>query len=260
MLKRLLTLLLVLFLTACSSNNPEQVVIDNNTPIENDEPTVEVVREDLIPLVYQQKYKEMWNEYYNINSDYIGQVFFKSGLLSQPVTYYDNNDYYLRRNFETGEYDIYGTVFEDHNCSYFSQNTILYGHHVPTNYDENWESIMFTPLDKLMKEENYEDNKTVYLLLQDELREYEVVSVFHCDLYSEGGYWYPNPNLIYYYSEYDEAYFERYKYTVKDVEFYDTGKDFNYSDRFLTLQTCVENRDDLRLIVLCKQVGTYYYE
>ena len=40
----------------------------------------------------------------------------------------------------------------------------------------------------------------------------------------------------------------------KEIEFYNTGIEITPVDRFLTLQTCVENRDDLRLIVIAKEV------
>ena len=45
-----------------------------------------------------------------------------------------------------------------------------------------------------------------------------------------------------------------YLNAVKAVEFYDTGVEINDGDKFLTLQTCVRKRDDLRLIIVAKEV------
>lgn len=255
MINKLFSILLVcLVLFGCDSSKPNE----SFDPVFTE--YVDIAEEEIIEPNLQETYKKIWSENHDINNDYIGQIFFESELINLPVTYYPDNNYYLRRNFETLEYDVYGTVFEDHNCSFDSQNTILYGHYVPTSYDQNGENIMFTPLAKLMKRENYDKNQKVYFLLQNELREYKVVSVFYCDLYRVGDNWYPNADLLYYTPDFDEAYFEKYKYTIKEIEFYDTGVDFNYNDKFLTLQTCVENREDLRQIVLCKQIGTSIYE
>ncbi|MDO4501292.1 MAG: class B sortase [Erysipelotrichaceae bacterium] len=257
-MKRLLVILITLLVLCGCSKKPvevEKTETDDNQTVELVEPAKNLIAEEK-----RAEYKALWNDNHNINGDYIGQVFFESGLLNQPVVQAADNDYYLRRNFATLAYDEYGTVFEDSYCDLDSQNIIMYGHYVYSYYHPQADELMFTPLKFLKQEENYEANKTVYLLLEDELREYEVVAVYYCDLYQDGGYWYPNQNLIYYYTEYDQTYFEKYKYAIGDAQFYDTGKEYSVNDRFLTLQTCVENREDLREIVLCKQVDTYYYE
>lgn len=43
--------------------------------------------------------------------------------------------------------------------------------------------------------------------------------------------------------------------TIEIKEFYHIDEDLTIDDRWLTLQTCVRNRDDLRLIVLAKEVN-----
>jgi hypothetical protein len=98
------------------------------------------------------------------------------------------------------------------------------------------------------------------LLLENELREYVIVAVFHVELYEENGLQYPEPNLVYYYADYDKAYFQKYMYEIKNVQFYDTGVECNYEDKFLTLQTCVIRTPEKREIVLCKLINTFYYE
>ena len=115
---------------------------------------------------------------------------------------------------------------------------------------------MFTPLSKLIDENNYEANKYVSLVLEDEVRTYEFVSVFYCNLVKDGEDYYPEDYMEYYLSEYTDEYFDKYKEKIKSLEFYDTGVDFSNGDNLLTLQTCVENREDLREIVLCKEVSS----
>ena len=50
-------------------------------------------------------------------------------------------------------------------------------------------------------------------------------------------------------------YFNDYIEAAGNAALYDTGAEFDFNDRFLTLQTCVQNHDELREIVLCKEVG-----
>ena len=254
---KFLCLVLILFsLIGCSQKAGEE---EPNDELKTDlTGELEPIRY-LIPEDKREEYRSLWNEKHNINSDYIGQVFFESGLINEPVVFYPNNERYLHLDFYTKEYNLYGTVFEDFNTRYDSQNTVIYGHVVNEIYDPEG-VIRFTPLKNLVDQENYEDNKTVYLLLENELREYVIAAVFHVELYEENGLQYPEPNLVYYYADYDKAYFQKYMYEIKNVQFYDTGVECNYEDKFLTLQTCVIRTPEKREIVLCKLINTFYYE
>ena len=196
-----------------------------------------------------------WNYYTERNEDYAGTIRFKSGLIILPFFKGETNDTYLRTNWENMEYDIYGSVFMDSDCDYDSQNIIIYGHYVDQAYDPNGENIMFTPLKKLMNEENYEDNKYIELVLKDEIRTYEIVAVYYCPLIEEDGLWYVDAGLIYNEPNYTLNDFNEYKKSVKNAMMFPIETDFEYEDKLLTLQTCVEGREDLREIVLAKQIG-----
>ena len=172
--------------------------------------------------------------------------------------------YLFIRNWLTNEYSELGSIFMDYECSLDSKNIVLYGHYVYSSYEvldddgnklDN-SKLMFAPLSKLIDENNYEANKYVSLVLEDEVRTYEVVSVFYCNLVKDGEDYYPEDYMEYYLSEFTDEYFDKYKEKIKSLEFYDTGVDFSNSDNLLTLQTCVENREDLREIVLCKEVSS----
>ena len=60
--------------------------------------------------------------------------------------------------------------------------------------------------------------------------------------------------LCYYVPEFSDEYFQSYISRVKQEEFYDTGVEFTNKDHLLTMQTCVYLREDLRLIVVAKEV------
>lgn len=201
-------------------------------------------------------YKKYFEDNRAINPDYIGTVFFDSNLINQPVVQCLDNSYYLRRNWQTLEYDEAGANFMDYECRNDSQNIIIYGHYAYPSYDPS-RKLRFTPLAQLLQPENYEANKTVYLLLENEIREYVICSVYYTDLISSDGVYYTQYEEQYNLADFYEDYFSTYHDRVRSKQLYETGEDFSYADHLLTLQTCVENRPDQREIIVCRQVNTY---
>lgn len=234
-MKKLLIILLTLLIFCGCSKNAEKEI-----------------KNDYVQGIDEIAYN--WNYYTNINEDYVGTIRFKSGLIDLPFFKGETNDTYLRTNWENMEYDIYGSVFMDSDCTYDSQNIIVYGHYVDQAYNPDGENIMFTPLKKLMAEDNYKENKYIELILKDEIRTYEIVAVYYCPLIEEDGVWYVDAGLIYNEPEYTLKDFEEYKTAIQKAMFYPIEADFNYEDKLLTLQTCVEGREDLREIVVAKQI------
>lgn len=233
------------------------IQIDDNKTEDNTEEIEIISKEDIA-------YIEEYDEYSLYSSSFKGLIKFESGLIDMPFVQSLDNDFYLRRDFITNEYSELGSIFMDYECNFDSKNIIIYGHYVYSTYEAYDEDgnkldnskLMFTPLSLLTKKNNYEDNKYVSLILEDEVRTYEVVSVFYCNLVGEGDDLYPEEYLEYYLTEYDDDYFKEYKNKIKSVEFYDTGVDFTNDDKLLTLQTCVEGNEYAREIVLCKEIST----
>lgn len=174
-----------------------------------------------------------------INDDFVGIVRI-GNLIEEKVVQSDDNKEYLRLDFEKNYYRK-GTVFMDYRNTLDDQNIILYGHYV--YYDE---TSMFSPLHQLKEEENYEANQWIELELENEIRTYQIVAVFYYDLEAV------MPQ--YFHTVYSEDVFAKYLQDIQNAEFYDTGADISSESRLLSLQTCVRNRDDLRLIVLAKQI------
>ena len=246
----LVSFLLCWFLA--SFNNKNNSVDDNNRVEEE-----ETISKENIECINE------YDEYKIFSSSFKGVIKFESSLVDLPFVQGVDNDFYLRRDWITNEYSELGSIFMDYECSLDSKNIILYGHYVYSSYEvldddgnklDN-SKLMFTPLSKLIDENNYEANKYVSLILEDEVRRYEVVSVFYCNLVGEGEDIYPEEYLEYYLPEYDKDYFDKYKEKIKSIEFYDTGVDFKVDDNLLTLQTCVENDSMKREIVLCKEIS-----
>ena len=173
------------------------------------------------------------------NDDYLGEFRFESGLIDLPVVQGIDNDYYLKHAFDQTS-DGKGTLFADYRNTLDDQNIIVYGHLV--YYDDQ---AMFSPLQILRDEINYADNAFFDLVLEKEIWRYQIAYVFYYQLY--------NPKLEYFHPNY----FDKLKPYVENLEknaFYDTGITLNDEDHFMTLQTCVKYREDLRLIVVAKRV------
>ena len=103
--------------------------------------------EDAIEISYAESFRQMKDK----NNEFVGWIIFDSGIINEPFVKALDNNKYLRLNYY-GEYSSSGTVFQnayqDMNC----RNITLYGHYVYAD-----DSLMFTPLDRLRKQENYEE-------------------------------------------------------------------------------------------------------
>ena len=92
------------------------------------------------------------------------------------------------------------------------------------------------------------------LVLNDEVRYYEIARVFDCPLEEADGAQFTIYGLEYNLLEYDPEYLELYKNNILNHQYYDTGVEIGPEDRFLTLQTCIENHHESREIVLCREI------
>ncbi len=196
-----------------------------------------------------------YDDYHSKNEDYIAYLKFENGLLEYPVFQGDSNDAYIVTNWENMEYDIEGSIFMDYRNKFDGndrdQNLIIYGHYVYAD-----EEAKFGPLHDLKDVENYEKNKYLTLEFKDELRRYEVAYAYYCILVDDGNgeYLYTVDDMQFNMTNYDDDYFDIYMKTVNDNKFYSTGVDISYDDKMLTLQTCVKDHPELRLIVIAKEI------
>lgn len=230
---------------------------DNEVVESNNNKVTEVVDEKEKALV-----KELWDTYSVKSNDYVGRISFESGLIDLPFVQGSDNNTYYRTDWETMKYDEEGSIFLDSSNTLDDQNLILIGHYVYASYDASG-THKFTPLAKLIDKENYENNKYVKLYFKDEVRRYEIAYVYYCELiedeYEGEKFFYTEDGFEFYYPNYSEEQFNKYIDTVKKNAFYDTGVSINYNDKLLTLQTCVENHNELREIVLLKEIDRTSY-
>ncbi len=206
--------------------------------------------------------KEEWKANHDINNDYVANLRFESNIIDLPVVQGETNESYLRTDWKTMNYDEMGSIFIDYEIIYKDgeyqeedNNIVMYGHYCYPYIDPS-QTKMFTPLKVLIDEKNYEDNKYIQLLFEDEVRRYIVADVFYCELISYDGssYLYTRDDMEYYRGNFTKEYLDVFKERISERRFYDTGIDYDENDKLLTMQTCVENHNELRLIVIAKEI------
>ena len=269
-------------------------VFNPKKPVEPEvEPPIEVI--EVNPdEIEKKKYRENYDANKAINPDYVGDIFFDSGLLSvnfvqatsvykedgEMYTFYTEsgklvtdpegytgNDVYIWTYWKTGEYDYNdngGSTFMDYRNYLSDQNIIIYGHHFSVWNDET-RSKAFTPLEKFLEKENYEANKYVTLVLEHEIRKYVVAVVYDFDAtdpsyFEDFQYWRTNYAYDDYTNEIDNDYYAKYIDNIKRVEHYDTGVELTTNDRTLTLQTCISGHTgELFEILVLKELSVESY-
>ena len=257
-----------------------------------DEP--EVVIDEPVEVDIYEQVKQTWQDNKQINSDYVGELIFDSGLINvsfvqakscfkedgslykfytedgrlvNDAAGYSGNDVYIWTYWKTGEYDYNdhgGSTFMDYRNEINDENLIIYGHHFSVWNDET-RSKAFTPLEQLMEQENYAANNKVTMVLGNEIRLYEVAAVYTFDatddsFFEDCQYWRTAYNYDDYTDTVDNDYYRRYIDKVRSIQLYDTGVKWDTSDKTLTLQTCISGHTgELFEIVVLKQVEVLPY-
>lgn len=253
---------------------PDNTVTDQPEPVYSDMP---------------QELKDVWLSNKAINPDYVGNIVFDSELLDLPIvqakdvydengklhtfytedgilvtdpTDYNGNDVYIWTSWINGEYDPYGdsgSVFMDFRNDLEDQNLIIYGHHFARDWDPSG-SKLFTPLDLLFEEENYESNKTIKLILDNEIREYNVTNIFMVDIENDFDLNFMRVNMDEdLYGEQDPGFFKTYIEYINKANKYQISEGLNENDKILTLVTCIQHQPQYRQIVIAKETGRTLY-
>jgi sortase B len=192
-----------------------------------------------------EKYVSPYEKIFNSNVDMCAWLYIPDTNIDYPVMQtLDDEEYYLYRDFY-GNDDKNGTLFVDTDCSLDDENAniIIHGHHMKSGE-------MFGSLEKYLDEEYGQAHSTIYLYTRDEVREYEVISVFTSKVYNED----TDQFLYYNYFRFDnEETFDEYYSNIKKMSVYDTGVEAEYGDEFLTLSTCSYHTKDGRLAVIARK-------
>ena len=237
-----------------------------------------------------EELRKKWLANKAINEDYVGELVFDSGLIDvsfvqakdvydsngEFYTFYDENgkrvidptghngnDVYIWTNWKTGKYDLYeegGSVFMDYRNELSDQNIMIFGHHFARDWDTSG-SKQFTPLDILLKEENYKGNETLKLILDNQIRSYVITNVIVIDVYNEKQLQILRTDMdIDFYGKEDPGFFAGYIDYIDSISKYDTGEKLCADDKILCLVTCIQHQPQYREIIICKQTEIKDYE
>lgn len=189
------------------------------------------------------------------NNDLVGWIKVDGTYINYPVM--QNGQFYLHRNFYR-KYSQLGTPFLQEDCSISenkrninsrtSDNLIIYGHHIKSG-------LMFADLVKYKNYNFYKNHKYIklYTLSEDKNKTientYEIVYCFKTIAYSEQGFKYYNYTNFQNKDEYNE-----FVEKCRTMQFYDTGINTNYTDKFITLSTCEYSQKNGRMVVVAKKI------
>ena len=191
--------------------------------------------------------EENWQDFYEINEDFIGWIEFDSGLISQPIVQGPDDSYYLRRNLNR-EYAETGIVFLEAENQLSDQNIILYGHNVYAD-----ETAMFSPLHNLVNQELYEANKDMNLYLENEIRSYRIFCIYYFDTDDYKVFDYQQRNWT------TEEEFNDWIRYAQDKNLINSDVQVSSADHLLTMQSCKPYDPDQRVLVLCRELGRRPY-
>ena len=187
--------------------------------------------------------KEDYDKLLAINPDFKAWIYIPGTEISYPVVQTDNNDYYLKHNFQK-ETNSGGAIFISYNNTkpFEDKNTIIHGHHMR-------DGSMFASLMNF-KEESFAKDTPIYINTKDKLLQYQVFSVFYetanTDSYQIG-----------FASDSD---YLSYVNTLKGKSMFQLeAGEFTPADKMITLSTCDYDVSDGRLLVCAKLVSSKDY-
>lgn len=216
--------------------------------IKQDKDNAKQVNKEIIEIIGKEddelKFltKKSFAELNEINDEFIGYFDYPSLGISEPVTQTTNNDFYLDRSIYK-DYLMYGTIFKSFDQTKDDQNWTLYGHWIQNS------SAKFSSLHHLMDEANYEENKKFYYSDDEYVYEYDVAYVIYHSEVSK------SDNVPYWQGSFSESEFNDFVLNAEKQALYSTGVEVNYSDKLMSLQTCIRYDSDERLVVVGKEVS-----
>lgn len=199
---------------------------------------------EVVDIVVSDDEISIKNEEYNrlkeINEDYLFWIFVPNTNINYPVVKPDNNEEYLYKNFK-GEENKGGSIFIDSRNTLEDDNIILHGHNMK-------DKSMFGTLPNLLKSEFLNDNKNIYIYLENEVLEYEIFSV-----YVTHGEDFPYKRNFLDYEDFYNYIDSAMNKSVQSLRYDDDGK-----KNIITLSTCTNATGDERTIVNAKLKSIKY--
>ncbi len=187
---------------------------------------------------------QQYAELYTMNSDVVGWMRIDDTKINYPVMQTPNSaDFYLHKNFDK-EYSAHGCFYarESADVNAPSDNITIYGHNMR-------DGSMMAGLHKYEDKAFFEAHRFINFDTLFEQHVYEIMAVFVTTATEGKGFAYHR-----FVDAENEAQFDHYVRTCKDLSFYDTGVDAKYGDKLITLSTCDYTQENGRLVVVAKRL------
>lgn len=184
-------------------------------------------------------------ELYEMNPDLIGWIKIVGTEIDYPVMQTpENTDFYLRRNFFK-EDSTAGCIYAREVCDVFepSDNVTIYGHKMH-------DGSMFAALHNYKDKEVWDNNSLIFFDTIYEYHVYKIFSVFVTTASVGEGFTYHQ--MV---DAEDEADFDKFIATCKELALYDTGITPVYGDKIICLSTCDYNIENGRLVVAAVRIS-----
>lgn len=181
---------------------------------------------------------------YELNNELVGWIQFPGTTIDHPVMQSpDNPDFYLTHTFDKSAKKC-GAIYVREQCDVYapSDNVVIYGH-----YQKG--GGMFYPLKNYTKKSYWKEHQTFTFDTLYERHTYQIIAVFKTQAYPAGYPFHWFNNAI------NQAEFDEYIQTVKEMALYDTGISAEYGDKLVSLCTCEYSQKKGRLVIVAKQIS-----
>lgn len=186
-----------------------------------------------------------YQELHDQNSDMVGWIQIENSKINYPVmqSSVENKDFYLYRDFEKKE-SVRGCIYAWEECDVFgpSDNITLFGHNMK-------DGSMFAYLGNYYDKSTWEENSLIFFDTLTESHVYKIFAVFKTSGTDGEGFAYHQVSNVA-----NEAEFNEFVSTCKQLAFYDTGITPVYGDKLLCLSTCEYTLDNGRFVVAAVRI------
>lgn len=186
-----------------------------------------------------------YQELHDQNSDMVGWLQIENSKINYPVmqTSMDNANFYLYKDFDKND-SVRGSIYAAEICDVFepSDNITLFGHNMK-------DGSMFAYLGNYYEKSAWEKNPLIFFDTLTESHVYKIFAVFKTSGTDNVGFAYHQMA-----DAKDEAEFNQFVATCKELAFYDTGITPVYGDKLLCLSTCEYTIDNGRFVVAAVRI------
>lgn len=220
---------------AQTTRDTETTAAAENTEAEETTEAAEATEPTMIPG---------YAEIYEQNSDTVGWLRLDGTKLNYPVMQTpDDPNYYLQRDFD-GNSSKHGAIYawSEADINEPSDNITIFGHNMA-------DGSMFASLGSYTSKTAWENNSLLFFDTLTEYHTYKIFAVFKTSANIGEGFSYHQ-----FVDAADEAEFDEFVRTCKELSFYDTGITPQYGDKLICLSTCEYTLDNGRLVVAAVRI------